>query len=125
MTVDARIRELNDRAVKALIESHANDTDDPLVLAIRYSAAEDDDIYLLEVLASFPGGDDDDVLMTEFEPSAELRILGRLHLALASPAQLRAAVTRNDPLVAALRRGAIEHEDRSAAADELKTLLGL
>src|SRR5690606_14648780 len=77
-----RIRELHDRAVHDLIEAHKQRTDEPLVLAIRFDLNDSQDVHLLEVLDGFPGGDDDELLVTDFEPSAQLRILGKLHLAL-------------------------------------------
>jgi hypothetical protein len=125
MTNDERVRQLNDNAVQLLIDAHSKRTDEPLILAVRYRRDEPVDIYLLEVIADFPGGDDDELLITEFESSSQLRILGKLVLALGSPGQTRIAVTRQENLMAELRRGRIEYSDASAAANELKELLGL
>lgn len=125
MTIDARVREFHDRAVAELVAAHTERTDEPLVLAVRYRLDEPVDVHLIEVLAGFPGGDDDELLVTEFAPSAHLRILGKLHLALGSPAQLRAAVTRGDAIIADLAQGTIVHSDGSQDAAELRKLLGL
>jgi hypothetical protein len=125
MTTDARVRELHDRAVAELVEAHKHRTDEPLVLAVRYRLGEQVDVYLLEVLAGFPGGDDDELLTTQFAPSAQLRILGNLHLALGSPAQLRAAVARGDAIIAEVAQGTVVHGDGSHDAAELRKLLGL
>lgn len=76
MSTEDRIRELHDRAVHDLIEAHKQRMDEPLVLAIRFDLNDTQDVHLLEVLDGFPGGDDDELLVTDFEPSAQLRILG-------------------------------------------------
>ena len=124
MTNDERVRQLNDSAVRLLITSHSKRTDEPLVLGVRYRLSDPVDIYLLEVIADFPGSDDDELLVSEFEASSQLRILGKLVLALGSPNQLRAAIERNDKMVADLRGGRIEYDDASEAARELKESLG-
>ncbi len=49
--------------------------------------------------------DDDPLFVTAFDPTANLIILGKLHLALASPAQLKNAIAVGDPVVNAIRRG--------------------
>jgi hypothetical protein len=92
------------RVVRELVDAHARRTEEPLVLAIRYQLDDPSDIYLLEVLEEFPGNPDDPPFTTEFGPTAELVILGKLHLALTSSAQLRAAIDRGDPIVGAVRR---------------------
>ncbi len=125
MTTDERVRELHHRAVVELVEAHKHRTDEPLVLAVRYRLEEPVDVYLFEVLAGFPGGDDDELLTTQFDPSPQLRILGKLHLALGSPAQVRAAVARKDAIVAEVERGTVVHGDGSQDATELRKLLGL
>ncbi|MBI4917950.1 MAG: hypothetical protein HY825_19085 [Acidobacteria bacterium] len=125
MTGDERIRELHDRAVTELVAAHARRTDEPLVLAVRYSGRDPFDVHLLEVLADFPGADDDELLATEFEPSAQLRILGKLHLTLGSPSQLRAAAGRGDAIIADIRRGTVVFDDHSDEATGLKALLEL
>ena len=125
MTSDDRIRELHDRAVRELVEAHSKRTDEPLILAVRYRLDEPLDVYLLEVLRGFPGGDDDQLLSTAYEPSAQLRILGKLHLVLGSPAQLRAAIARKDPTIGAARQGRAAYDDGSSDAAELKRALGL
>lgn len=102
MTNDERVRQLNDSAVRHLIDAHKKRSDEPIVLAIRYRLDDPVDVYLMEAIANFPGGDDDELLTTEFEPSAQLRILGKLVLALGSPAQVQAAVRRGDALIRAL-----------------------
>jgi hypothetical protein len=126
MTNDERVRQLNISAVRRLIDAHSKRTDEPLVLAVRYRLDDPVDIYLLEAIAGFPGSDDDELLVTEFEASAQLRILGKLVLALGSPNQIRAAVSRHDEQLAELRRShSIEFDDGSDDANSLKRLLGL
>ncbi len=84
---------------------------------------DDPDIWILEVLGDFPGGDDDKLLETEFEPSANLMILCQLHLVLGSPAQVRAAIERGD--IAAVTGGTVVYEDGGIEAGELRSALGL
>jgi hypothetical protein len=72
-----RIQELNDRAVNTLVREHAARTEEPLILAVRYTLEDPADIGLLEVLGDFPGSDEHEPLVTQFEPSASLRILGK------------------------------------------------
>jgi hypothetical protein len=122
-----QIEELNARAVRDLVRAHAERTEEPLVLAVRYGA-EDRDVYLLEVLDGFPGGDDDAPFVTEFGPSAELLILGKLHLTLLSPAQLRSAIGRGDALLAKVRGGTVAYRadgDRARVATEFVDALQL
>lgn len=118
-----RIHELHARAVTELVEAHKTRTDEPLVLAVRYRRDDPVDVYLLEVLRGFPGDEEDDLLTTEFEPSPQLRILGKLHLALGSPAQIKTAAARNDATVADARKGEVLFDDGSVDATELKMLL--
>ena len=120
-----RIRNLHDRAVRQLVEAHQRGTDEPLVLAVRYKLDDPNDIYLLEVLNQFPGGDDDELLETEFGPSAELIIVGKLHLVLGSPAQVQSAITRGDTIATAAKRGQVEFDNRGPEASALKKALGL
>jgi S1-C subfamily serine protease len=80
---------------------------------------------LLEVLDRFPGADDDELLVTEFGPSANLLIVGDLHLALGSPAQVRSATKRRDPVSMAAKGGEVVFDDGSVQAAELKRELGL
>lgn len=120
---DARVRELHERAVRHLIAAHKEREDEPLVLAIQRASDDPSDISLLEVLAGFPGGDEDELFETEFPPSADLLILGKLHLTLCSPAQLRSAI--EDGRAEAFRSGAVVYQDGSEAAQELIGLLGL
>lgn len=120
------VRDLNAKAVRQLVDAHRRRTDEPLVLAVRYN--HDDPrghIHLLEVLDHFPGADDDELLVTEFGPSANLLIVGALHLALGSPAQVLAAARKGDPLTGAARNGEIVFADGSAKAEELRRELGL
>lgn len=125
MTIEARVRELHDRAVAELIEAHVPKKDEPLVLAVRYFPEEPFDVYLLEVLADFPGGDDDELLTSELEPSEQLRILGMLYVTIGSPAQLRAAATRDDDIVADIKTGTVVFSDGSEEANALRALLGV
>lgn len=92
-----------DRVIRGLVQAHSTRDDEPLLLAVRYRRDDLEDLHLLEVIENFPGNDDDPLFRTEFGPSADLVILGKLHLILASPAQLRAAVGRGDPLFAEVK----------------------
>ena len=125
MTTEERVKQLHDDAVRQLVESHRERTDEPLVLAVRYETGDPMDVHLLEVLEGFPGGDDDELLVSEFEPSAQLRILGKLHLVLGSPAQLEAAIRRGDPVLDAVKVGTVVHDDGGDVARHLKGALGL
>lgn len=117
--------ELNKRAARRLVESHRELEDERLVLAIRYRHNERD-LYLFEVLETFPGEDDDEPFETEFDPSAELVILGKLHLTLVNAAQLRTAINRGSEIIDDLRGGGeILFEDGSEQANLLKNQLGL
>lgn len=91
------------RVLRNLVDAHARRADEPLLLAVRFGLDDPEDLHLLEVLDGFPGGDDDPLFTTEFPPSAELVIFGRLHLTLATPAQLRAALRRGDDIIRAVR----------------------
>lgn len=119
------VHELNIRAVDELVRAHAARTDDPLILAIRFREADLLDIHLLEILAGFPGGDEDELLTTDFERSAQLRILGKLYLTLCSPAQLRAASARGDAVVEEARRGVVVFDRSDPEAASLRALLRL
>jgi hypothetical protein len=125
MSIEDRVRQMHDRAVHDLVEAHKQRTDEPLVLAVRFDLADTQDIQLLEILDGFPGGDDDELLITEFEPSAQLRILGRLRLTLGSPAQVESAVRRGGASVERFRNGVVVHDDGSHRAAALKRALGL
>jgi hypothetical protein len=125
MSTEDRVRQLHERAVHDLVEAHRQRTDEPLVLAVRFDVADAQDVHILEVLDGFPGGDDDELLVTEFEPSAQLRILGKLHLTLGSPAQLEAAIHKGGTSIERFRGGSVVHDDGSQRAKELKRALGL
>ena len=118
-----RIDRLHDRAVRQLVEAHRQREDEPLILAVRYRLDEPE-IYLLEVLADFPGEDDDELLETEFDPSASLMILTKLRLALGSPAQVRNAL-QNQALAQALHDGRLEYSADTEEARTLRESLGL
>lgn len=117
--------EHNDRVIRRLVATHAARTDEPLVLAVRFRVEDSSDLHLLEVLEEFPGEADEPLFVTEFGPSAELVVLGKLQLVLASPAQLRSAVERGDALVEQFRRGTVLHSDLARGAGELLRELGL
>lgn len=114
---------LHERAVEQLVESHVANEHEPLVLAVRFGLDDPMNIHLLEVLAEFPGGDDDEPFATEFDRSANLRILGKLHLTMCNAAQLRAALGRGDPLIDKLRRGIVLHH--TSEGQTLERELGL
>lgn len=87
-----RVAEYYEGAAQELVDAHAKLERSPLVLAVRYHLTGDLDLHLLEVIEDFPGTDEDLPLTTEFEPNERLRILGKLHLTLASPRQIEHAV---------------------------------
>lgn len=103
---------LHDGAVRQLVDSHVANEHEPLELAVRFHQDDPMNIHLLEVLAEFPGGDDDEPFETEFERSADLRILGTLHMTLCNAAQLRAARDRGSPLIDELRSGIVLYQTR-------------
>jgi hypothetical protein len=120
------IEELNQKAIKQLVASHQQLKDEPLLLAVRFKCDDPSgDIHLLEVLDQFPGGDTDELLVTEFEPSASLVIVGKLHLVLGSPTQVRSALKKNDWLTNEVRDGQVVFNDGSGVASALKKELGL
>ena len=125
MTIEDRVRELHDKAVQELIEAHKRRQDEPLILAVRYKLDDSQDVHVLEALRGFPGGADDELLVTEFEPSPQLRILGKLRLALGSPAQIVAAISRGDAVIEQMKSGVALYDDGSEDAVELMRLLGL
>ena len=119
------IKYLHDKAVRQLVAAHRQRTDDPLVLAVRYKLDDPSgDIHLLEVLDGFPGGDEDELLVTEFGPSANLIIVGRLHLVLGSPAQVRSALERGNPIMKAVQCGKVVFDDGGAEAARLRKAAG-
>jgi hypothetical protein len=115
------------RVVRSLVDSHAKRTDEPLVLAVRYRLDDPGDVYLFEVIENFPGTADDELFSTEFGPTADLVILGKLHLTLASPDQVRTAMHRHDPALDAIRGGEVLFPQgrRNDLAAELISALGL
>lgn len=119
-----RIQHLNQSAVQTLVDEHSARSGDPLVLAVRYELDDPLDIALLEVLADFPGAPDDEPLITEFGPTASLRVVGKLHLVLASPAQLLAACQREDAEITRAKSGKVLF-DNHPAAPALRQALGL
>lgn len=120
------IRDLNNKAVRHLVAVHQQRTDEPLILAVHYNRDNPEGhIYLLEVLDQFPGAGDDELLVTEFGPSANLRIMGTLYLALGSPAQVQSAAKKGHPIAMAVKKGEVVFDDGSENAKELKRELGL
>src|SRR5215203_5105656 len=96
----AHVARINEQAIRRLIAAHATRFDEPLVLAIRYRQA-DPDVHLLEVLDGFPAAPGEAPFETEFAPSAELMLIGKLHLTLVSPAQLISLIESNAALAEA------------------------
>jgi hypothetical protein len=125
MTTDERVKQMHESAVRELVDAHRKRKDEPLLLAVRYEIEDLADIHLLEVLDEFPGGDADALMITEFEPSAQLRVLGKLHLALGSPAQVEAAVLRKDPVITRVKKGKVVWKADAKRAKKLMELLGL
>lgn len=119
------LRSLHDKAVRQLVSAHQRRREEPLLLAVRYRREDPIDIHLLEVLDQFPGGDDDELLITEFGPSANLRMVGKLHLALGSPAQVFAALKQGGELAKALKDGEVVFERRGSEAAKVRKALGL
>lgn len=116
-----------EKVVRELVARHAKMHEEPLVLAIRFRFDDPEDIHLLEVIEGFPGGDDDPLLTTEFGPTPEFPILGRFHLTLSSPAQLRSAIGRSDEILTDLRRDGIVlfPQPPDSTAKQLLSGLGL
>ena len=118
----AKIAELNDRAVKHLVDAHSR-LEEPLLLAIRYKLT-DPGIHLFEVLDGFPGEDTDEPLETEFGSSPEVRMIGTLKLALVNARQFRVLAKGNSAIVEALKTdGRVEFY--VGEGKELAELLGL
>jgi hypothetical protein len=114
---------INAQALRRLISAHATRLDEPLVLAVRFRHS-DRDVHLLEVLEGFPAVPGEEPFETEFAPSAELLLVGKLHLTLVSPAQLASLIDNNAALAEALRAdGTIEYYTMSA--EPLIAALGL
>lgn len=100
---------INDRAVRRLVNAHVNGHAEPLLLAVRYKL-DSSDVYLLEVLDGFPGAAKEPPFTSEFAPSAELQLLGKLHLTLANREQfLRAIGPKATALGRDLRAGRLEY----------------
>lgn len=110
----AQIARINERALRGLIAAHATRFDEPLVLAVRYRHA-DRDVHLLEVLEGFPATPGEVPLETEFAPSAEFLLVGKLHLTLVSSEQLSLLIKEGAALVDALRAdGTVEYHASGA-----------
>lgn len=121
-----RINDLHDKAICQLVAAHRQRTEEPLILAIRFGLDDPKgDVHLLEVLDQFPGGDEDELLVTEFEPSASLIIVGKLQLVLGSPAQVRSALERGDAITTAVRGGKVVYDNYGAEAAQLKKAFSL
>src|SRR5688500_13770436 len=105
----AQVARINEQALRRLIAAHATRFDEPLVLAVRYRRA-DPDVHLVEVLEGFPTAPGEASFETEFAPSAELMLIGKLHLTLVSPEQLASLIESDAALAKALREdGTIEY----------------
>ena len=118
----AKVAELNDRAVKRLVDAHSR-LEEPLLLAIRYKLDEPG-IHLFEVLDGFPGEDTDEPLETEFGSSPEVRMIGTLKLALVNPRQFRVLAKGSSAIIEALKNdGRVEFY--VGEGKELAELLGL
>lgn len=123
MVQAATIRQVNEIAIQKLVTAHKK-LEQKLLLAVRFFKKASHDVHLLEILEPFPGPADDPLLVTEFDPSAQLRIVGKLHLALGSEQQLEAAIKRGDPLIKDVQKsGVLVHVDPKAK--KLAAALGL
>lgn len=94
MTTSAQQRQIEDlykNVVRDLVDAHAKLKRSPLVLAVRYRHTGLD-VHLLEVIENFPGRAEEPPFTTELAPNERFIILGKLHLTLASPAQLQHAI---------------------------------
>ncbi len=111
------ITEHYEHAVRDLVAAHAKLARSPLALAVRFSFDDPLDVHLLEVVENFPGSDDDPLFATEFAPNERFLILGKLHLTLASPAQLRHAAD-----MARARRSPGETPAQAASRATIKSI---
>jgi hypothetical protein len=94
-----KIETLYEIRVRELVAAHAKLEDTPLVLAIRYNKGFKSalwDVHLLEIVEHFPGTPDEPPFPIEFEPNAQFQIMGKLYLTLASPDQLRHAISLHE-----------------------------
>ncbi|GEM_PF-4140436 len=124
MTAKDKIEQLNRNAASELIDAHKNRADEPLILAVRYNL-KDTDLYIFEVIGGFPGDDDDPLFETEYEPSPQLRVVGKLHLLLGSPRQLETELGRGKALAKRLKGGVVLFSDGSEDALRFAKMLGL
>lgn len=124
---DDRVTSLHDDAVDQLVEAHRRRKSHKLLLAVRYKIDDPKDIYLLEVLKDFPGADDEALFEIEYERSPDLLIIGKLHLVLSSPAQLRHAINHNQDVIQAIRSGSakVEWREKQSVIDDLVNDLGI
>jgi hypothetical protein len=112
-----KISEHYEHAVRDLVETHAKLARSPLALAVRFGFDDPLDVHLLEVIENFPGGDDDPLFATEFAPNERFLILGKLHLTLASPRQLKRAIA-----TAKARRSPAETPEQTASRATIKSI---
>ena len=117
----AKVAELNDRAIKHLVDAHAR-LEEPLLLAVRFRLDESG-IHLFEVLDGFPGPDEDPPLETIFGSSPEVRMVGELTLVMASPGQFRTLAKGSSGLADQLKAGRVEFYTEEGK--ELAELLAL
>ncbi len=123
--------------LRELVKAHRRIEDEPLLLAIAYDPArqnEEGHLYVFEVLENFGGNevDSDEDLFEVTYGSTELLPLDQgqeLHLILTNPAELRHAVKDGWPLakelISSIERGDYEVLFASEEARDVQGRLGL
>ena len=84
------------KQIKKLVEHHAQNQDNPLLLACWYNLDEEQDVYLLEVAEDVADSGDGTLDTFTFGMSRELRIPGVLRVTYTSPEELRYAAQQAD-----------------------------
>lgn len=109
--------------MRKLVDAHATQREERLVLAVRFQH-DDRDVRVLEVLDGWPGENDDPLFSSELGSTSDLVLPGKLHLLLGSPPQVRSALARNDPSLDPIRKDGIVIFP-STEADDIVQALGV
>ncbi len=84
------------KRVKKLIAHHAQNQDNPLLLACWYNLGEEQEVYLLEVAEGVADSGDGTLDTFTFGMSEELGIQGMLRVTYTGPEELRYAAQKAD-----------------------------